>query len=64
MSEERLLKRSDLASMLGVCERTVKNYEDQLPVLKLNGGAVRFRPKDVERWLQKQQKKRGGNGKK
>lgn len=50
---ERLLNNAQLAEWLGVAESTIRKWVHFgfIPHIKL-GSAVRFREKDIERWLQ------------
>lgn len=55
---EQLLSPKALAAMLGLAEQTIYNRHstggDMPPVIKL-GRLLRFRPADVEEWLERQQ---------
>lgn len=51
---ERLLNKKGVAALLGINPRTVDNwiYQRFIPHLKI-GGVVRFRPADIEQFLEK-----------
>jgi excisionase family DNA binding protein len=54
MNPDRLLTARELADYLGYAPGTIldKWEAGQLPGFKLPGGAVRFRPSEVEAWLE------------
>ncbi len=49
-----LLAVADLARLLNVTEKTVRRWRDEgrLPNAIVVGGVVRWRPEDIDRWLQ------------
>jgi excisionase family DNA binding protein len=51
---ERLLTARQLAEALGVSPHTVLDWAQrgEVPSFKLPNGAVRFRPSEVEAWLE------------
>lgn len=51
---ERLLKVRDVAALLSVSRPTVYRYvnEQALPHVRLSGGVLRFREREVERWVE------------
>jgi excisionase family DNA binding protein len=51
---DRLLTARELADFLGLSPSTVldKWERGELPGFKLPGGAVRFRPSEIEEWLE------------
>ncbi len=55
---ERLLTARELADLLGLSPATVLDWFEagRLPGFKLGGRAVRFRPSEVERWLEQQRR--------
>jgi excisionase family DNA binding protein len=55
---ERLVTASELAGYLGLSTATVLDWWEagRLPGFKLNGRAVRFRPSEVEAWLEAQRR--------
>jgi excisionase family DNA binding protein len=55
---ERLVTARELAELLGISTATVLDWWEagRLPGFKLNGHAVRFRPSEVETWLEEQRR--------
>lgn len=53
---ERLVTARELAEWLGLSSATVLDWFEagRLPGFKLNGGPVRFRPAEIEAWLDRQ----------
>lgn len=52
ISMERLLSVSEIAALLGVSRAQVYRYVDAgLPFVRLSGRVLRFRPSDVQRWV-------------
>ena len=53
---ERLLTAREVAEFLGFAPATVLDWFEagRLPGFKLNGRAVRFRPSEIEAWLEEQ----------
>lgn len=51
---ERLVNAKDLAARIGVSVRAIWNYRDMgvLPKALKVGGAVRWREKDIDAWIQ------------
>ena len=51
---ERLLKTREVADQLGVSTETVLRWtrRGDLPALRLPGGAIRYRPDELEAWLE------------
>jgi excisionase family DNA binding protein len=49
-----LLTGRQVAVMLGVSNKTVLRWalDGELPSIRLSNRAIRFRPEDVERWLE------------
>lgn len=58
---ERLLNTTELAKLLGVATRTVRDLKQRkgLPVYMVGGTIPRYRESDVEEWLEKQKKVSG-----
>ncbi|MCC7419988.1 MAG: helix-turn-helix domain-containing protein [Planctomycetaceae bacterium] len=54
MSTRRLLTIKDLCMLVGISRRTIYRIRasGQLPAPIQIGGRVRWRPEDIERWLQ------------
>jgi excisionase family DNA binding protein len=50
---DRLLTAREVAGLLGFSTETILRWARQgkLPVVRLPGGAIRFRPDDLDRWL-------------
>jgi excisionase family DNA binding protein len=50
---ERLLTAREVADMLGVSTETVLRWTraGDLPAIRLPGGAIRYRPAELEAWL-------------
>lgn len=49
---EQLLSVREVAGLLGVSRAQVYRYVDAgLPYVRLSGRVLRFRPQDVERWV-------------
>ena len=49
-----LLRTADAAAYLSLSPHTLRNwrsYGEGPPALKLNGGAIRYRVEDLDRWL-------------
>ena len=55
---EKLLTISEAAERLGVHQNTLRSWADKgmVPVVKLPSGYRRFRPSDIERELQRQER--------
>jgi excisionase family DNA binding protein len=53
MSERRLLTARELGEQLGVSTGALLRWtrSGQVPAVKLPSGAVRYRPEDIETWL-------------
>lgn len=54
-TSRKLLSVRELAAQLGVSCDWVYSHLEQLPVVRL-GRHVRFRPDDIDRWLESQRK--------
>ncbi len=54
---DRLLTAREVAELLGVCAETVLRWvrRSELPVIRLPGGAIRFRWSEIEAWLQERE---------
>lgn len=52
-SENKLLTTREVATLLGISEATMRfwRHKDRGPAFVRVGGAVRYRPQEVERWL-------------
>ena len=53
MPDERLLTAREVAELLGVSTETVLRWTraGDLPAIRLPGGAIRYRPSELEAWL-------------
>jgi hypothetical protein len=61
---ERLMSTEEVAEVLGRPPRTLRQwrYLNQGPKYLKVGAAVRYRPRDVERWLKAQEREAAAGG--